>query len=163
MRIDIEGHPFLANLTLLPSDGLDVILGMDWLTLHKGVISCSPRYVEFTHPQGHVIRCEPNHGKTVSVLCALEARSVEEVPIMCEYPNVFLEELPGMPSDLDVEFVIDLLPGTGPIAKRPYRMSVNELRSLRSSSGSYPRRGTSSRVRPLGDLLYCSWRRKTVL
>jgi len=64
------------------------------------------------------------------VVC-LEAKSVEEVPIVCEYPNVFPEELPGMPPDQDVEFVIDLLPCTGPIAKRPYRMSVDELEELK--------------------------------
>jgi hypothetical protein len=64
-------------------------------------------------------------------MSALEAKSVEEVPVMCEYPNVFPEELPGMPPNRDVEFVIDLLPGTGPIAKRPYRMSVDELEELK--------------------------------
>jgi hypothetical protein len=52
VRITIEGSTFLADLTLLPLDGLDVILGMDWLTLHKGMISRSPRYVEITHPSG---------------------------------------------------------------------------------------------------------------
>jgi hypothetical protein len=61
----------------------------------------------------------------------LEAKSVEEVPVMCEYPDVFPEELPGMPPDRDVEFVIDLLPGTGPISKRPYRMSLDELEELK--------------------------------
>ena len=131
VSILIEGFPFLANLTLLPSDGLDVILGMAWLTQHKGVISCSPRYVEITHPIGHIIRCEPNHEKTVSMLCALEAKLVEEVPIVCEYPDVFPKELLGMPPDRDVEFVIDLLPGTGPITKRPYCMSVDELEELK--------------------------------
>ena len=44
---------------------------------------------------------------------------------------MFLEELPGIPTDRDVEFVIDLLPGTGPIAKRPYRMSVDKLEELK--------------------------------
>ena len=78
----IEGFSFLANLTLLPSNGLDVILGMDWLTQHKGVISCSPRYVEITHPSGHVIRCEPNLEKMISMLCALEAKSIEEVTVV---------------------------------------------------------------------------------
>ena len=131
VSIIIEGHPFLANLTLHPFDGLDVILGMDWLTQHKGVISCSPRYVEITHPSGHVIRCEPNIDRTVSMLCALESKSVEEVPVVCEYPDLFLEELPGMPPDQDVEFVIDLLPGIGPITKRPYCMSVDELEELK--------------------------------
>jgi len=65
------------------------------------------------------------------MLCALEAKSVEEVPVVCEYPDVFPEELLGMPLDRDVEFVIDLLPGTGPIAKRPYRMLVDELDELK--------------------------------
>ena len=131
MSIIIEGHPFLADLTLLPSDGRDVKLEMDWLTQHKGVISCSPWYVEITHPSGPIIQCEPNLKRTVSMLCALEAKSVEEVPVVCEYPDVFLEELPGMPPDQDVEFAIDLLPSMGPIAKRPYRMSVDELEELK--------------------------------
>jgi hypothetical protein len=48
-----------------------------------------------------------------------------------QYPDVFPEELPGRPPDRDVEFVIDLLPGTGPIAKRPYHMSVDELEELK--------------------------------
>jgi hypothetical protein len=64
-------------------------------------------------------------------MSALEAKSVEEVPVVCEYPDVFLEELPGMPPDRDVEFVIDLLPGTRPSAKRPYHMSVHELEELK--------------------------------
>ena len=67
----------------------------------------------------------------VSMLCAWEAKSVKEVPIVCEYPDVFPKELPGMPLDRDVEFMIDLLPRTRPIAKRPYHMSVDELGELK--------------------------------
>ena len=48
------------------------------------------------------------------------------------FPDVFSEELPGMPPDRKVEFVIDLLPGTAPISKRPYRMSVEELKELKT-------------------------------
>ena len=65
------------------------------------------------------------------MLCALEAKLVEEVPIVCEYPDVFPEELLDMPPNRDVEFVIDLLPGTGPIAKSPYHMLVDELEELK--------------------------------
>jgi hypothetical protein len=65
------------------------------------------------------------------MFCALEAKTVEVVPIVNEYPDVFPEELPGMPPNRDVEFVIDLLPDTGPIAKRPYRMLVDELEELK--------------------------------
>jgi hypothetical protein len=64
-------------------------------------------------------------------MSVLEAKLVEEVPVVCEYLDVFPEELSGMPPNRDVEFMIDLLPGTGPIAKRPYRMSVDELEELK--------------------------------
>jgi hypothetical protein len=111
---------------------------MDWLTIHRGIISCSPRYVQVTHPSGQVIRCEPQFERSTSILCALKAKSesieektVHDVPVVRDYPDVFPKELPGMPPDRDVEFIIDLLPGTGPIAKRPYRMSVDELTELK--------------------------------
>jgi hypothetical protein len=48
-----------------------------------------------------------------------------------DFSDVFTEELPGMPPDREVEFAIDLLPGTAPISKRPYRMSVEELKELK--------------------------------
>jgi hypothetical protein len=51
--------------------------------------------------------------------------------VVRDYLDVFPEELPGMPPDRDVEFIIDLLPGTRPIAKRPYRMLVDELAELK--------------------------------
>jgi hypothetical protein len=51
--------------------------------------------------------------------------------VVCEYPDVFPEELPGMPLDREVEFVIELMPGTAPISKRPYRMPPNELKELK--------------------------------
>jgi hypothetical protein len=53
------------------------------------------------------------------------------VNIVKEYPDVFPDELPGMPPDRDVEFLIELLPSTGPIAKRPYPMSTDELKELK--------------------------------
>ena len=53
------------------------------------------------------------------------------MPVVRDYPDVFPKELPSMPPDRDVEFIIDLLPGTGPIAKRSYRMSVDELAELK--------------------------------
>ena len=54
-----------------------------------------------------------------------------DVRVVRDYPDVFPEELPGMPPDRDVEFLIDLVPGTGPIAKRPYPMAVAELKELK--------------------------------
>jgi hypothetical protein len=58
--------------------------------------------------------------------------ALEDIRVVCDYPDVFPEELPGMPPDRDVEFVIDLLPGTAPISKRPYRMSSDQLQELKA-------------------------------
>jgi hypothetical protein len=62
---------------------------------------------------------------------SMEAKCIEDVPAEREYPDVFPKELPEMPPDRDIEFVIDLIPRTSPIAKRPYRMAAPELAELK--------------------------------
>jgi hypothetical protein len=57
---------------------------------------------------------------------------VERIPVVCEYPDVFPDELSGMPPDRDIEFAIELQPGTAPISKRPYRMPPAELAELKN-------------------------------
>jgi hypothetical protein len=61
----------------------------------------------------------------------VHGNSLEEIRVVQEYPDVFSEELPHMPLDCDIELIIDLLPGTTPISKRPYRMPINELVELK--------------------------------
>jgi hypothetical protein len=61
----------------------------------------------------------------------LDGKTLEDIRVVCEYSYVFPEELPGMTLDRDVEFVIDLLPGTAPISKRLYRMSSTQLIELK--------------------------------
>jgi hypothetical protein len=56
-----------------------------------------------------------------------KAIALEDISVVQDYPDIFLEELPGMPPDRNIEFLIELLPGTPPISKRPYRMPMNEL------------------------------------
>ena len=80
---------------------------------------------------------------------SLEAKSLEEVPVVNEYPDIFPEELPGMPPDRDIEFVIDLVPGTAPIAKRPYRMAASELAELKKQLEELQRIGF---IRPSSSL-----------
>ena len=124
----------MADLTVLKSEGIDVVLGMDWLTKHKVFISCSPRLVTLEHPRGRKIEVEPLKSREVPrvySLVSLEEQTLHDVPVVCEYPDVFPEELPGLPPDRDIEFAIDLVPGTAPIAKRPYQMSVEELVELK--------------------------------
>ncbi|WVZ97641.1 hypothetical protein U9M48_043158 [Paspalum notatum var. saurae] len=62
----------------------------------------------------------------------VEAQALAKIPVACEYPDVFSEELPGLPPDRDVEFRIDLVPGTAPVSKRPYRMAPDELKELKT-------------------------------
>jgi hypothetical protein len=59
------------------------------------------------------------------------AQNLEDIPVACEFPDVFPEDLPGMPLDRDVEFTIELQPGTAPFSKRPYKMTPKELAQLK--------------------------------
>ncbi|WVZ81088.1 hypothetical protein U9M48_028509 [Paspalum notatum var. saurae] len=78
------------------------------------------------HPTEHVYH-------TVNVVEAhIEAQALAKIPVACEYPDVFPEELLGLPLDRDVEFRIDLVPGTAPVSKRPYRMALDELKELKT-------------------------------
>lgn len=62
----------------------------------------------------------------------VKEKSLEDIKVACECPDIFLEELPGMPPYRDIEFCIELLPGIAPISKIPYRMDVKDLRKLKN-------------------------------
>jgi hypothetical protein len=68
---------------------------------------------------------------------AIEGIKLKDIPIICEYPDVFREDLPGMPPDQDIEFVIELQPGTAPIYKRPYRMPPNDKGYIHPSASPW--------------------------
>jgi hypothetical protein len=75
------------------------------------------------------------------MLSYMKVTALEETIVVQEYPNVFLEELPGMPPDHNIEFLIELLPRTPPISKRPYRMPVNELVELKKQLAELQAKG----------------------
>ncbi|XP_066162141.1 uncharacterized protein, partial [Oryza sativa Japonica Group] len=143
VTIEIKRSPFLSNLILLESKDLDVILGMDWLTRNKGVIDCASRTITLTNDKGEKITFRsPASQKSVASLnqAAIEGqtetvekspRKLEDIPIVQEYPEVFPEDLTTMPPKREIEFRIDLAPGTAPIYKRPYRMAANELAEVK--------------------------------
>jgi hypothetical protein len=114
-----------------------VILGMDWLSKHNGLIDCAKRAVRLTPSSGKELEYIAENlvtDKAASnriVLNHLDAVSTLDIRTISKYPNVFLEELPGMPPDHEIEFVIELVPGTTPIFKRPYRMTTNQLAELK--------------------------------
>jgi hypothetical protein len=133
--LEIGKYKFPTHLVILDSQGLDVILGMDWMTTYGGVIDCASRAITFTTPEGRRIRYKSNLDFKDIRLNHLKGVSLDKVAVVREYPDVFPEELPGMPPDRDIEFLIELLPGTGPIAKRPYPLSTDELKELKKQLG----------------------------
>ena len=121
-----------TDLILLPLEGLDVILGMNWMVQH-GVVSYIPsRAVELNSPKyGATTLYLPFRECTNSCAFAMSESKLEEILVVCEYTDVFPDDLPGMPLDREIEFVIELQPGTAPISRRPYRMPPKELAELK--------------------------------
>src|SRR4051812_16744534 len=67
----------------------------------------------------------------MNALNASPLKGIENIPVIRDFPDVFPEELPGIPPIREVKFVIDLKPGTTPIAKRPYKMPPHDLLELK--------------------------------
>jgi hypothetical protein len=122
-----------TNLIVINLVGMDVILGMEWMNQHKVILDISDRVVEINSPTvGHTTLYLPFWDNTDSCAYVTIISSLDEILVVCEYLDVFPDELPGMPPDRDVEFVIELQPGTAPISKRPYRMPPKELAELKT-------------------------------
>jgi hypothetical protein len=124
------GREFWSMPIVLEECSIDLILGMSWLRKAKGVIHCAKEIVELTSPKGErfevMITLTPSTRPSMYLVDGKFVGGL--IHVVREFPDVFPEELPGMPPDRNVEFVIDLLPRTAPISKRPYRMSVEELK-----------------------------------
>jgi hypothetical protein len=117
--------------------GIDVILGMDWLSNHKVLIDCAKKSVKLTTPDGKELEFIAESMVTAKgvanrvKLNQVDASQGSEVPVVNEFPDVYPEELPGMPPDRDIKFVIELKSSTAPIYKTPFRMTIPELAELK--------------------------------
>jgi hypothetical protein len=131
VKINIMGVDFLANLVVLKSWGIDVILGMDWLQKHAWVIQCRKKLVLLTSLQGERIEYVSTPSSNNGTVNSVEGKALEDIRVVIDFPDVFPEDLPGMPPDRDIEFSIELIPVTAPISKRPYRMDVKDLAELK--------------------------------
>jgi hypothetical protein len=130
--IQIGRNLVRTDLLLLDLEGMDVLLGMDWMTRHRVSLDIPSQAVEIDSPDHEpIILYLPERECSNSYAYAIEGIKLKDIPIVCEYPDVFPDDLPGMPPDRDIEFVIELQPGTTPISKRPYRMPPNELAELK--------------------------------
>ena len=120
------GREFWATPKVLEESSIDLILGMAWLRKAKAVIHCARGTIELTSSKGERFEVEITiTASTRSGMFLVDGKFVgSSIHVVRDFPDVFLEELPRMPPDREVEFVIDLLPGTAPISKRPYMMSI---------------------------------------
>jgi hypothetical protein len=132
--ISIEGREYTFHLVVLPGLGIDLILGMNWMSGHGILIDTSTHVVMLRDPTN-------NEAFLVQLPCDLAlhnaanvvlAKAIVDVPVVCEFLDVFPGEFPGLPPHRDVEFKIELIPGTAPISRRPYRMPPNELAELKT-------------------------------
>ncbi|KAG8478621.1 hypothetical protein CXB51_028425 [Gossypium anomalum] len=160
----ITGYCFLTDLMLLPFYEFDVILGMNWLTMHDVVVNCRQKIIKLKCQNNETIKIESDdlNGLPVVISSMLAQRfvrkgceaylayvldmkvtktKIELVPIVYECPNVFFEELPGLPPIREVEFGIELVPGATSISIALYGMAPTELKELKAQLQELTDRG----------------------
>jgi hypothetical protein len=127
------GREFWATPIVLEESSIDLLLGMSWLRKAKAVIHCARGTVELTSSKGERFEVEITiTASTRPVVYLVDGKFVgSNICMVRDFTDVFPDELPRMPSDREVEFVIYLIRRTAPISKRPYRMSVEELKELK--------------------------------
>ncbi|CAH9075667.1 unnamed protein product, partial [Cuscuta epithymum] len=132
----------------------DAILGIDWLEKHHARVDCYTKVLELEDDQGNTLCFEGDRGKShACIISVMRARKmmrkgchtylayvvddtkkevdIKDVWVVCKYPDVFPKDLPGLPPDREIEFVIEVEPGTKPISIPPYRMAPAELQELK--------------------------------
>jgi hypothetical protein len=117
--LELAVRVFSTDLIILKGQGLDVILGMSWMNLYRAVLDIAGWLVHLDSPV---------YGK---VMLHLPVVSRIKASLHCEFPDVFPNDLPGMPPERVIEFKIELQPSTTAIAKAPYKMSPVEIRELK--------------------------------
>jgi hypothetical protein len=134
MPVTLAEWDFPTNMIVLKGQDIDVILGMNWLAEHKAILNTDLRTIRLSYGQEEVLLSIPVAipAKPCGRVYEAIIPEIQDIPVVCEFPDVFPEDLPGLPLERDVEFVIELKPGTAPISRRSYRMPPNELAELKT-------------------------------
>ena len=143
--LSIFDRDFVVDLVCLPLVGLDVVLGMDWLKANYVHINCYDNTVRFSslveEEQSMLVSTKQlnefmkDEALVFLLMATLSVESqavIANFPVVCDFPEVFPDEIPSAPPEREVEFSVDLVPGTRPISMAPYRMSASELAELKS-------------------------------
>ena len=131
-------------MIVLPISDFDVVLGMDWLNRYRVVIDCHDMILSFKIKGAEVeyklekprllsMNTKELWEKPMIATLLVDGKEItmEMVPVVRQFSDVFPIELPGLPPEREIEFGIDLLPGVGAISKAPYRMAPMELAELK--------------------------------
>ncbi|GJV33053.1 putative reverse transcriptase domain-containing protein [Tanacetum coccineum] len=126
-------HVFKIDLLPTRLGSFDVIVGMDWLSYHRAVIVCYEKIVRIPLPNGEILEIhgerpekDPN---SLSCIKADEKR-LDDIRTVRDFPEVFPDDLAGLPPVREIEFRIDLIPGALPVVKSPYRLAPSEMQEL---------------------------------
>jgi hypothetical protein len=156
LEFSLDGQKIRTNLNILPLGSYDMIIGMDWLEQHKAILDCYTKILSYKDNFGTVRTTQgipnPVSARKVSAMqlkkcikkgCQVYAIQVmnllekedkpnlEDFFVLREFRDVFVDEIPELPPRREIDFSIDLLPGSAPISKAPYRMSLLELTELK--------------------------------
>jgi hypothetical protein len=116
----------------LEGQGINVILGMNWMKRHKALLDTATRVVHLESPVHGVATLQLSlPSDAPPSVHHTTAQNLEDIHVVCEFPDVSPDDLPSMPPDRDVEFTIELQPGMAPISRRPYKMTFKELAELK--------------------------------
>jgi hypothetical protein len=132
--VTLAGREFLTNMIVIKGQDVDVILGMNWLAQNKDIINTKQRTIKLSYGHEEVQLSIPIVVlvKASGQVFETVVQEIQDILVVCEFLDVFPEDLPGLPSERDVEFVIELKPGTAPISRRSYRMPPNKLEELKT-------------------------------
>jgi hypothetical protein len=132
VSLELSERIFSTNLIILSGQGIDVILGMSWMKLHRAVLDIAGQLVHLDSPvYGKVFLHLPMVSRIKASLHHVVELKLEDIHIIQEFLDMFPDDLPGMPPERAIEFKIELQPGTVPIAKAPYKMSPMEMKVLK--------------------------------
>jgi hypothetical protein len=132
--VTLAERDFSTNMIVLKGQDINVILGMNWLAQHKVILNTDLRTIRLSSGHEEVLLSIPVAipAKPFGRIYEAIIPKIQDIPVVCEFPDVFPEDLPGLPPERDVEFVIELKPGTTPISRRSYQMPPNELAELKT-------------------------------
>jgi hypothetical protein len=129
--LELSERIFSTNLIILNGQGIDVILGVSWMKLHRAVLDIAGGLVHLDSPvYGKVILHLPVISRIKASLHDMIELKLEDIHVVREFPDVFPDDLPRMPPERAIKFKIELQLGTALIAKAPYKMSLVELKEL---------------------------------